>query len=493
MLNFINEFLNKTTMYKVLLYGLFALAVYGIILSGINILSFNVWFMVLTLIVFVFASYIFNLIIGKLLNVPLNSESSVITALILFLIIQPASNWFELLAIILVSLFAMSSKFLFAFNRIHIFNPAAFAAVISAILINYYATWWVGSISMLPLVLIIGFLIVKKVRRFEMVGLFLLIATISACIFNYSQNYNLIQFIYQIFTSWPIIFFASVMLTEPLTMPGTKNLQLTYAAIIGFLFGWGFHIGPFYLTPEMALLLANLGFFLVRPRGKFLLTLKEKISLAPDIFEFIFTSDKKINFHPGQYVEWTLDHEKPDLRGNRRFFTIASSPTESDVKIGIRVNHDHGSSFKDSLQHLEPGQNIYAAQVAGDFTLDTSKPAVLIAGGIGITPFRSNIKYFIDKNIKQDITLFFFAKQEADFVFKDVFDEASQKLNMKSHYIVSDSKTDLEKLIKENVPNYKDAKYYLSGPNAMVDNYKAAINEMGIRFSHIVTDYFPGF
>jgi ferredoxin-NADP reductase len=492
MLELINDFLNKTTMYKVLMYGLFVLALEGIILSAFGFLSFNFLFISLTLIVFIFACYIINLAIGTLLGVTVNSESSIITALILFLIFQPASGWFDITAILLISLIAMASKYLLVANKIHIFNPAAFAALLSGIFLNYYATWWVGSIAMLPIVLIVGFLVIKKVRRFEMVGIFLLTAIVSACIFNYDQNYNLLQFIYQILTSWPIIFFATIMLTEPLTMPGTRNLQFAYAALVGILFGGRFNIGPIYSTPELALILGNLTFFVIKPRSKYILKLKEKIKLSPDIYEFIFEPHRKMNFRPGQYIEWTLGHDKPDTRGNRRFFTIASSPTENDVKIAIRVN-EHGSSFKYSLQHLEPGQIITAAQVAGDFTVDTSKPAVLIAGGIGITPFRSNIKYFIDRNVKQDVNLFYFVKREEDIAFKDIFEEASHKLGLKHHYVVGDNSTDLEKMIKENVENYSKAKYYLSGPSAMVDNYKATINKMGIKEANIVTDYFPGF
>lgn len=487
----INDFLNKTTMYKVLAYGLTVLALQGIMLSFFGVLSFEPFWMVLSLIVIVFACFGFNHLISSLLKIPINSESYLITGLILFLIIQPASSYIDLLAIVLICLFAMFSKYVLVLNRINIFNPAAVAALLSEVLLNYYATWWVGSVAMLPLTLIIGFLIVKKVRRFEMVGTFLAVSIALIFIVNFDQDYNFTELFSEIFASWPIIFFASVMLTEPLTMPGTKKLQLLYAVLVGILFASRFNVGPVFSTPEFALILGNLIFFLFHPRNKYQLTFKEEIQLAPDIYEFVFTPDKKVGFIPGQYLEWTNPHDQPDSRGNRRFFTIASSPTEDSIRLGIKMNNP-GSSFKRALMAMREGTQLFAAQVAGDFILDHSKAAVFIAGGIGVTPFRSITKYLIDTKTNHKIDLFYFAKQDSEFVYKDIFASA-EILGFKAHYLVSAGKTDLENLIKETLADYLDRKYYLSGPSAMVDSYKAVLNKMGIKRNHIVTDYFPGF
>lgn len=493
MVKIINDFLNKTTMYKVLMYGLFALSLQGLVLSGLGILSFNFFFHILTLITFIFTCWFSNEIISRLLKVQVNSESAVITSLILFLIIQPAERLIDLFAIFLIAVFAMATKYLLVANKIHIFNPAAIAALLGASLLDYIASWWVGSMSMLPLVLIVGLLILKKVRRFGMALVFIFSFLITIFITSAGSGINYSDLIYQLFTSWPIIFFATVMLTEPLTMPGSKNPQLIYSAVIGVLLGSRLHLGPFYASPELALVIGNLGSFIIQPRNKYILKLKEKIKLSPDIYEFIFTSQKKLKFNPGQYIEWTYAHEDPDTRGNRRYFTIASSPNEESIKLGIRMNNP-SSSFKNALQDMQAGDEITAAQIAGDFTLDEKMPAVFIAGGIGITPFRSMVKYLMDNNRKQDVTLIYFAKKEEDFVFKDIFEEAKGKVGLKVFYIVSDRAMDLEKFIKDEVPNYSSKKYYLSGPSAMVDAYKMIIKKLvPHNQKQIVTDYFPGF
>ena len=122
-----------------------------------------------------------------------------------------------------------------------------------------------------------------------------------------------------------------------------------------------------------------------------MLRLKEKVQLAPDIYDFIFVPTRKFAFAPGQYMEWTLGHDEPDSRGNRRYFTLASSPTENTLRLGVKF-YQQSSSFKSALLAMDQQSEIVAAQVAGDFVLpdDPRQKCVFIAGGIGITPFRKH-------------------------------------------------------------------------------------------------------
>ncbi len=98
--------------------------------------------------------------------------------------------------------------------------------------------------------------------------------------------------------------------------------------------------------------------------------LKEKLQLAPAVFDFVFTPNRPMAaaFTAGQYMDWTIDASKNDTRGNRRYFTIASSPTESEVHLGVKVPKDP-STFKQALLNMKPGDELMAGTLAGDFNL----------------------------------------------------------------------------------------------------------------------------
>jgi ferredoxin-NADP reductase len=138
-----------------------------------------------------------------------------------------------------------------------------------------------------------------------------------------------------------------------------------------------------------------------------------------------------------------------------------------------------------------PGQKIVAGQLIGDFRLpkDLKKKLVFIAGGIGITPYRSMIKYIIDTSQKRDVILMYSAK-EGDFVYKDVFDQARYKLGIKTYYNVGRFQ---ENFILKEVPDYKERIFYLSGPKSLVDGFTKVLRDLKIPHSQIKTDYFPGF
>jgi ferredoxin-NADP reductase len=293
------------------------------------------------------------------------------------------------------------------------------------------------------------------------------------------------------------------MLTEPLTTPPTKKLQAIYGIIVGILFSPQLQFAGFYTTPEMALLAGNVFSFIVSPKYKLMLKLKNKFQETDNICNFYFPRPKNFVFVPGQYMEWTLPNVKFDSRGNRRYFTIASSPTEDVVQLGVRFEND-GSQFKKSLDSLTDKTPIIGTGLSGDFTLpsDKTKKLVFIAGGIGVTPYRSIIKYLIDKNERRDIVLFYSNKTESEIVYKDVFSDAVKKLGIKVIYVLTGEKTTksgfesgriTEGILKKTMSDYNERIYYISGPQAMVDNYKSLLKDLQIPDRQIITDYFPGF
>jgi ferredoxin-NADP reductase len=295
----------------------------------------------------------------------------------------------------------------------------------------------------------------------------------------------------KIILSTPLVFFASIMLTEPLTTPPTKSLQMFYGILTGILFAPAIHLGSVYSTPELALMVGNIFSYIVSPKKKLILILKKIQKISVDSYDFIFTPDQEMRYRPGQYMEWTLAHSRPDSRGIRRYFTLASSPTEPELRLGVKF-YDKGSTFKKKLLELKSGEKIVASGLSGDFVLpkDRNKKLVFIAGGIGVTPFRSMIQYLIDKNEPRDITLLYSNKTVGDVAYKEVFDRAQELLGIKTVYSIGKMDT---KIIVEQVPDYMERMFYLSGPQSVVTSFQKILQSMGIKANNIKTDFFPGF
>ncbi len=491
-------------MYRLILYYLIFLLAVALVLGLFGVIGVAPYGLFFSTLFLLAICSIINQIFSYFFSAPTNVESVYITALILALIITPATSINTLIFLVWAGVWAMASKFILAIGKKHIFNPAAFAVALTAFTIGQSASWWVGTFWMAPFVLIGGILIVRKIRRADLVISYFAVAGLTILTFYFLKGSNLLTAFGKILFESPFLFFGFVMITEPLTTPPTRGLRILYGALTGFIFAPQIHLISFYSTPELSLIIGNVFSYLASPKKKLMLTLKERIKVANNTYNFVFQSDEVFSFKPGQYLEWTLEHEKPDSRGNRRYFTIASSPTEKEIIMGVKF-YDRPSSFKESLGKMNLGDIVVASQLAGDFVLPKNKDEKLafIAGGIGVTPFRSMVKCLVDTDEKRDIVLFYSNNTEADIAYKNIFDFAERQLGIKMVYTLTGQDVspswrgkrgliDAE-TIKQNTPDYLDRTFYISGPNAMVVTFKALLREMGIRKHKIKTDYFPGF
>lgn len=489
----IDNFLNSFTMYKVVLYGLIALTLISFLFSFLGLLSLNPLTMGITLTVLLSACFITNFAISKLLHIPTNTESFLITSFILFFLFSPSGDMMQYGLLALAGALAMASKYVIVYHRKHIFNPAAFGAFVVGFL-GLGASWWIGSEMLMIPTLIVGLLIVRKIRRFHLFFTFFATSLIVLLTFGFFQNVSPLENIKFAFTSWPLLFLGTVMLTEPLTTPPTKRSQMMYGGIVGGITTFQMPIFNFYITPEFALLVGNIFSYVVSPKYRLKLALKSQTQLSGTTSSFVFSLPKKVTYKAGQYMEWTLPHSKQDMRGMRRFFTLASSPTEDTIELGVK-KYTPSSSFKNALFNMKPGDTIWAGQLTGDFVLpeDKTKKLVFVAGGIGITPFRSMVKYLMDTNEKRDIVLLQVCSGSDEFVYEKLLTEAT-KVGVKTVHIDTKAEGHMtEDKIKTIIPDYKEREYFVSGANAMVHSFKDTLGHLGISQKNIVTDYFPGF
>jgi ferredoxin-NADP reductase/Na+-translocating ferredoxin:NAD+ oxidoreductase RnfD subunit len=504
MLAWIDDILNRTTMYRLVLYYLAALLALAFVFGFFGILPYDPAAIAFSFVVIATVCWITNWICARIFDAVTNVESVYITAFILALIITPvmATNHVGLGFLIFASVWAMASKYLLAIGKRHVFNPAAFGVALSAFVIGQSATWWVGgNLPLLGFVVVGGLLMVRKIQRFDLVGSFALVA-LAASIATAGSGSSLTVIMQTILHS-SFFFFAFVMLTEPLTTPPNRGLRIAYGALVGFFFAPNVHIGSFYFSPELALLVGNIFSYIVSPKGRFMLTLTRIEESAKDAYDFIFTSDRKFSFSPGQYMEWTLAHRYPDNRGNRRYFTLASSPTEDAVRLGVKF-YPQASTFKRALSSMKVGDTISAAHLAGGFVLpkDSKKKLVFIAGGIGVTPFRSMVQYLLDKKEVRDIVVLYANKTVADIAYKDVFDRAANELGIRTLYSLTGEKAPVPgmyngaidaQLIAQQIPDYRERIFYISGPHAMVNAFGKTLRDMGVSRFKIKSDFFPGF
>ena len=502
---FIDRLLNRVTMYRLVLYVLAGLALIAAIFGTFGILPYNPLSLIFSITILIAVSWLTNKIFADAFKTQTNIESTYITALILALIITPVAprDLIGISFLIWAAIWATASKYIFAVSKKHLFNPAAFAVVLTAFTINQSATWWIGgNLPMMAFVIVGGLLVVRKIQRGDLMVAFFAAAIVS--ILTGTPSGNPFSTLEKAVLHAPLFFFAFVMLTEPLTTPPTRGRRIFYGAFVGILFAPWVHVGPVYSTPELALLVGNVLAYFLSPKSKHVLKLEKVEEVGAGMYDFVFTKPH-LKFQPGQYLEWTLGHGNTDSRGNRRYFTIASSPSEPNIRLGVKF-YEKPSSFKKRMLEMTPGDEIMAGQLAGDFTLprDETKKLVFIAGGIGITPFRSMVKYLSDHDEKRTITLLYSNRNTDEIAYRDVFNEAARTIGIKTIYAITGAGETLPEenghrghidgaLIHHEVPDYHGRMFYISGTHAMVSAMETMLHKLGVSRKQIKTDFFPGF
>lgn len=500
-------------MYRTVVLTLLALAVCSLVSGAIGWVAYAPGAQLMALVPALGIALGLNFSLAKVLKVHANHESAVITALILFFLVVPESvfvdNWPLYLGVVL----GVISKFVLVYRRQHILNPAAVGAVGVVLAVWLYNmvtdshqstdifTWWVSNPVLLAPTVIFGALVVMKVRKWTPVVWFVGVGLIVFLFESWRLGLDLQSEFVTYFLSWPTLFLAFFMLTEPFTMPPTKRDQVLYGGIVGTLANTAIFANVFPMTPELALLLGNLAVYPFRMQRKLFLKLVSKREVAQDTWEFLFEKPDGFSFQPGQYLEWMLPHESSDSRGERRYFTIASSPTEKHVRLALKFV-EGGSSYKNQLKELEPGDEIIGSQLAGDFLLpkDTTEKLGFIAGGIGVTPFVSHIKYLEAKIQQQPITLMYCCNTMEELAFIPEFQAASIQIPLEVIPVIAKQEVEApnergfvtEEMLKRRVPDFQERHWYLSGPPPMVDAYDSLLRKAGVPARKITKDFFPG-
>ncbi|OGM56760.1 hypothetical protein A3E46_00215 [Candidatus Woesebacteria bacterium RIFCSPHIGHO2_12_FULL_46_16] len=237
------------------------------------------------------------------------------------------------------------------------------------------------------------------------------------------------------------------------------------------------------------------------------LKLVEKREEAKGTKSFLWEPEKPIDYLAGQYFYFTLPALKyPDARGATRHFTLSSSPTEGNIlRNTTRIREESG--YKKTLNELEIGTLIDGEGPNGEFILDENEkgPQVFLAGGIGITPFRSMIKYVADKGLNVPIHLIYANSIPEEIAFRAELEAIASKGSwLKLSMTISkpeeskESWTGLtgridENLISKLITDIPNSTFWVCGPPPMVSAMEQVLGKLNISSGHVRSEKFTGY
>lgn len=228
-----------------------------------------------------------------------------------------------------------------------------------------------------------------------------------------------------------------------------------------------------------------------------------KEELAVSTVSFYFEKPLGFLYQAGQYCDWKLKTVPKSLvETGVRSFSLASSPHEPYLMITTRIRR---SAFKNTLNGMKIGQEIEIEGPKGNFVLHSNSavPAIFLAGGIGITPFRSIVLDAVHRQLPHQIILFYSNRRVEDTPFLNELASINNP-----HFMFIPTMTQMEKstkvwtghrgyinadILRKFIPNIKTPVYYIGGPPAMVESLRHMLLDLGIKTESLRTEEFTGY
>lgn len=210
---------------------------------------------------------------------------------------------------------------------------------------------------------------------------------------------------------------------------------------------------------------------------------------------FWFKTEKPLYFNAGEFAEFYLPHANPDNRGDKRWFTLCSSPDDPLVGITVKFPPTRSSSFKAALQSMQQGDDIFISEPLGDFVLpkNPSIPLIFAAVGIGITPMISIVRWLDHKNQKRDITLFHAVAEPEDLLEFELFRRATSYFPLAKARPIEGQSSVLTAEMIASQARAKDLPFiYLAGPKHSVQSLAQGLHDLGFSRDQIAVDLFAG-
>jgi ferredoxin-NADP reductase len=212
---------------------------------------------------------------------------------------------------------------------------------------------------------------------------------------------------------------------------------------------------------------------------------------------------EEVDFRPGQYFFVTLpDVGHRDDRGLRRHITVVTSPNEKGV-LGLATRM-RDSAFKQSLRELPVGTEVEVEPPKGDFALPdaTSRPLVFVAGGIGITVFRSMLRYIHEERLPYRVTLVYSNRDRESTAFLDELRQLEQQIPDFRLILTMTQDPGWEgesrKVDAQFFKDYLDGDlnqytFLVAGPPGMTEGMQKALDEAGVREENVIAEGYSGY
>jgi len=237
----------------------------------------------------------------------------------------------------------------------------------------------------------------------------------------------------------------------------------------------------------------------------FSVKLRSREEVAEGTMAFRFEKPAGWTFKAGQSMDMTLlDPAETDSEGDTRAFSIASAPQEDSLMVATRMRD---TAFKRTLKTLLLGSTVKIEGPFGNLTLhnNAAKTAVLLAGGIGITPFRSMVVRAAREKLPHRIFLFFSNRRPEDAPFLEEL-RAAERDN--PNYKLIATMTEMEKskrpwhgetglvnagMLSKYLKDAQSPVYYIAGPPAMVKAMREILSKQSVDDDDIRTEEFSGY
>lgn len=218
--------------------------------------------------------------------------------------------------------------------------------------------------------------------------------------------------------------------------------------------------------------------------------LAQVVTETPTVSTFKLQANQLWPWAAGQWMYVTITQKLQTLKHH---FTISSSPTEPFLQFTTMFRPE--SEYKQALFKLKVGDEVDVNGPFGSFVLDPGdpRPQLFLAGGIGITPFRSILKYVVDKHLQIPIVLLYSVKTRSDGAFAQELQD-SKTPNIQIIFIETKEEGRLnEEKVRKLVPDFASRTWWVCGPPAMVVSLVDLASHLGVGPDRLKSEEFTGY